>query len=138
MFDKTGFIAFVGSASGLSYANGLDNIEKAYTVDIDAELLLDQVSRDRKLEYLRRLFPGCNIRQVREFVALLEAWFAAEGSLQTAAELMFIHKNTIQYRLKRLAEVTGLDVRRPSQSTALYLAMRIFLELDADREGLVI
>ena len=104
---------------------------------IHTELVLDQVSRDRKTEYLRRIFPGCNIHQVREFVALLEAWFAAEGSLNTAADLMFIHKNTIQYRLKRLAEVSGLDVRRPSQSTALYLAMQFFQELDADRDGLV-
>ena len=104
---------------------------------IHTELVLDQVSRDRKTEYLRRIFPGCSTHQVREFVALLEAWFAAEGSLNTAADLMFIHKNTIQYRLKRLAEVSGLDVRRPSQSTALYLAMQFFQELDSDRDGLV-
>ena len=50
MFDKTGFIAFVGSASGLNYANGLENIEKAYIVDIDTELLRDQCA-----DLLRRI-----------------------------------------------------------------------------------
>ena len=105
---------------------------------LHAELLLDQISRERKAEYLRRIFPNCDIQQIREFVFLLDAWFAAEGSLHTASEIMFIHKNTIQYRLKRLAEISGLDVRRPSQSAALYLAMKFFQELDADRERLVI
>ena len=41
MFDKKGFMAFVGSNSGASYANGLDNIEKVYGVDIDAEIAQD-------------------------------------------------------------------------------------------------
>ena len=41
MFDKQGFIAFVGSNSGASYANGLENIEKIYHVDIDAEIAQD-------------------------------------------------------------------------------------------------
>lgn len=41
MFDKKGFMAFVGSNSGASYANGLENIEKVYGVDIDAEIAQD-------------------------------------------------------------------------------------------------
>jgi carbohydrate diacid regulator len=70
---------------------------------------------------------------MREFVQLLEAWFAAEGSLHIVAQSLFIHKNTIQYRLKRIAEITGLDVRRPSQAPALYLATQFFMELEAER-----
>lgn len=38
-------------------------------------------------------------------------------------------RNTMQYRLKRLAEVTGLDVRKPSQAPSLYLAMLLYLDL---------
>lgn len=55
MFDKQGFVAFVGSASGASYANGLENIEKVYSVDIDEEIdrdhaasLLVMIDEDKK------------------------------------------------------------------------------------------
>lgn len=55
MFDKKGFMAFVGSASGASYANGLENIEKVYGVDIDEEIaqdngvtLLEMIDDDKK------------------------------------------------------------------------------------------
>ena len=41
MFDKKGFMAFVGSNSGASYANGLENIEKVYSADIDEDLQKD-------------------------------------------------------------------------------------------------
>ena len=105
---------------------------------LHAELILDHISRDRKLSYLRRIFPDCTLSQMREFIYLLEAWFAAEGSLTAAAETLYIHKNTLQYRLKRLAEISGLDVRLPSQAPALYLALLFFRELDTTREGLVI
>ena len=44
--------------------------------------------------------------------------------------MMYVHKNTIQYRLARLKEITGYDVRKPSESTALYIAMRVAYDLD--------
>lgn len=42
MFDRDGFKKYVGTNSGSSYVNGLDNIEKTYGVDIDAELRKDK------------------------------------------------------------------------------------------------
>lgn len=105
---------------------------------LHAELILDHISRERKLAYLRRIFPGCAHNQMRQFISLLEAWFSAEGSLTAAAEALYIHKNTLQYRLKKLSEISGLDVRLPSQAPALYLALHFFRELDADRDELVI
>lgn len=102
------------------------------------ELILDYVSREQKINYLRTLFPDCDNGQIREYILLLDAWFAAEGSLNAVTEMMYIHKNTIQYRLKRMAEITGLDVRKPSQATSLYLALQFYLELEGEWDGLVI
>lgn len=42
MFDRDGFKKYVGTNSGSSYVNGLDNIEKFYGADIDAELQKDK------------------------------------------------------------------------------------------------
>ena len=98
--------------------------------------LLDDLSRDSKLEYLRKIFRGCSAEEVADHVALLEVFFAAEGSLQNAAQRLFIHKNTMQYRLKGLADATGLDVRKPSQAPSLYLAMLLYLDLSRGNDDL--
>lgn len=50
MFDRKGFIAHVGGNSGASYANGLENIEKTYRVDINKE-----VEHDRCADLLKRI-----------------------------------------------------------------------------------
>ena len=105
---------------------------------LNAELILDDLSRAQKGAYLRTIFRGCTLPEIREHVGLLEAYFAAEGSLQLAADRLFIHKNTLQYRLKRLAETTGLDVRKPSQAPSLYLAMLFYLDLSQTDGELVI
>ena len=55
MFDKEGYRAYVGSNSDGSYASGLKNSEKIYSVDIDAEIqkdkaahLLQRIESDKK------------------------------------------------------------------------------------------
>ncbi|MBE6932421.1 MAG: transcriptional regulator [Ruminococcaceae bacterium] len=96
---------------------------------LNAELILDHLSRDQKYSYLHKVFQGISRSDVNDYITLLKAYFAAEGSLHQAADQLFIHKNTLQYRLKRLAELTGLDVRKPSHAPSLYLAVLFYLDL---------
>lgn len=103
---------------------------------LNAELLLDHLSRNHKVAYLRKTFPGLTNQEMGEYIQLLKAYFAAEGSLQQAAERMYIHKNTLQYRLRRMAEITGLDVRKPSHAPSLYLAMLFYLDLSQSENDL--
>ena len=102
---------------------------------LNIELLMDDVSRDRKQAYLKKVFRNCGNGEIADQISLLEAFFSAEGSVQAISQALFIHKNTVQYRIKRLAELTGLDVRKTSQAPALYLAMLFYLELSRSEEG---
>lgn len=102
--------------------------------DLNIELIFDQVSPQDKLQYLRKLFPDRDSQQLREDFALLDAYFQAEGSISKAAASLYIHKNTLQYRLRQLAEMTGFDVRKPSNAPILYVALQFFRDLDSGSE----
>lgn len=97
---------------------------------LGAEMILDDVPTRRKVEFLRRVFPDRPLARLGEEMALLEAYFLTDGSLNAAAAALFIHKNTLQYRLRRLAEETGLDVRKPSDAPTLYLAMLFYRDAE--------
>lgn len=97
---------------------------------LGAEMILDDVPARRKVEFLHRVFPGRPLARLGEEMALLEAYFLTEGSLNAAAAALFIHKNTLQYRLRRLAEETGLDVRKPSDAPTLYLALLFYRDVE--------
>jgi PucR C-terminal helix-turn-helix domain/GGDEF-like domain len=58
-------------------------------------------------------------------VATLHAWLDAFGDVPTAAAAMFVHPNTFRYRLRRLTEVSGINLGDPDQRFAAMLQLRV-------------
>ena len=79
-----------------------------------------------KREYLQKIFPGCDLETLRGWLRLLEIYFEAEGSIDLASEKLFMHKNTLQYKLKKLRALTGYDVRLPSNCAVFFIALSFF------------
>jgi hypothetical protein len=55
----------------------------------------------------------------------LDAFFAAGGVLESAARELYVHPNTVRYRLRRVAEVTGLTPLDGRDAFALRMALSI-------------
>jgi hypothetical protein len=55
----------------------------------------------------------------------------AGGTMKTAASHLNVHANTIRYRMKRVADITGLDSTEARDSFVLQCAMRLGLIEDA-------
>ncbi|BBH66728.1 PucR family transcriptional regulator [Actinoplanes sp. OR16] len=58
-------------------------------------------------------------------VETLDAFFAAGGVLESAARALYVHPNTVRYRLKRVAEVTALSPFDGRDGFALRMALTI-------------
>ncbi|MFI7602444.1 PucR family transcriptional regulator [Actinoplanes sp. NPDC049681] len=57
-------------------------------------------------------------------LSTLDAWFAAGGSTAGAAERLHCHRNTVLYRLNRIAELTGRHTAHAQECAELYLGLR--------------
>jgi DNA-binding PucR family transcriptional regulator len=53
----------------------------------------------------------------------LLAWFAGHGSAKEAADRLFVHPNTVRYRLRRVQELTKRDLTDPVDIGELYVAL---------------
>ncbi|MEM1485654.1 sugar diacid recognition domain-containing protein [Oscillospiraceae bacterium PP1C4] len=100
--------------------------------DITMEVFMGDVSTLSKEEYLFKIFKGFSFEEMRYWITILEAYFVAEGSISQAAQALYIHKNTLQYKLNKLQEKTGYDVRMPSCTAMLYLATWFFKDVEND------
>ena len=60
-----------------------------------------------------------------ELVASLRAWCRSSFDVPAAAAALHVHPNTLRYRLKRAAELSGLDLARPRQLLALQLLLEV-------------
>ncbi len=61
-----------------------------------------------------------------ELVATLRAYLDAFGDVNAASARVHVHTNTFRYRLKRLVEISGLDLTDPDARLTVMLQMRIF------------
>lgn len=58
-------------------------------------------------------------------VETLEAWFAANCSPKEASALLQVHRNTVLYRLERIADITGQNLEDPDVRLRLHLALYV-------------
>ncbi len=96
---------------------------------INMEIFLGEIADMTKLEYIRRIFRDCTTEEIARWIDVLDTYYACEGSLNETAQKLFIHKNTLQYRLRQLAEKTGYDPRSIRFSSLYYNAIHFYHDL---------
>jgi DNA-binding PucR family transcriptional regulator len=74
---------------------------------------------------LRQDVYGGLVRAGGELLETLDAFFAASSVLEGTARALFVHPNTVRYRLKRIGEVTGFSPLQPREAYALRVALTV-------------
>lgn len=57
------------------------------------------------------------------YIDTLRAWLQAQGDLTVAASRLAVHPNTVRYRLRKMTEVTNLELDRPDTRLAMIIAL---------------
>lgn len=79
---------------------------------------------DRPTGPVARLF-AYDAEHNTNLVDTLRAWLDAFGDVMAAATSLYIHPNTFRYRLRRLSEVSGIDLTDPESRFAAMLQLRV-------------
>jgi DNA-binding PucR family transcriptional regulator len=59
-----------------------------------------------------------------QLLETLSAYMECNGNISEVAAFLHVHKHTVRYRLRRVTDLTGLDVTRFEDAAQLYLAVR--------------
>lgn len=89
-------------------------------------LFVDEVPRATREEYVKRIFAFLTDEEIEKWVHLLEVFYRCEGSITETANELFVHKNTLQYQLKKLASITGYDPRNLSSAGLYQTAIKFY------------
>ena len=91
-----------------------------------AERLLNAVSPGERARLRKELFtPETRKMLTREMMETIDAFFRNDLNLSTTAREMFIHRNTLIYRLDKIRKVTGYDLRHFRDAVAFRLLSRL-------------
>jgi carbohydrate diacid regulator len=67
-----------------------------------------------------------NSEEIEDYQELLQTFVKNNGSIKKTSEEYYIHKNTLQYRLNKLKDITGYDPRTIEGIVVLYIAFLIY------------
>ena len=92
--------------------------------EVSLEFLVDSIPPSIRQDLAELVFSGCSEQERREIRDLVLLYFRSGGSVRDMAQALYVHKNTVQYRLQRVQEKTGYSVRDPRGAVLLYFACR--------------
>lgn len=96
-----------------------------YYRELDLGLIINNIPDDVALEYTSKVFHNLKENDIKEYKELLDCFIKHNGSIKATSQELYIHKNTLQYRLNKLKELTGYDPRRIDGIIVLYLSFLI-------------
>lgn len=91
--------------------------------DLDIGLLLEDILDDTKANFVNKIFKNMDKDERSKSIEILIKYFENNGSINKTADELFLHKNTLQYRLNKIKKLTGYDPRVIEDMVVLYLAV---------------
>lgn len=84
-------------------------------------LLLDRTEPALKKELHQLILQ--DFRDDEEFIHMIEVLLESNLNISVAAKNLYMHRNSLQYRIDKFYEKTGIDVRDFRQALTVYLAI---------------
>ena len=89
--------------------------------ELDYELICGNISDSVKKNYLSKTVNKLNDVQIN----ILKVYFEEDMSLQKTADRLFMHKNSLQYKLNTIANISGYNPRKFKDAVVLYTAVKL-------------
>ncbi len=119
------------SLAALHYAQNVSKEVAGYD-SLGIHFLTQQLPTSAKAEYIKHFSSRIPETKLEECLQLISAYFKYNGSLLKMSEALFLHKNTLQYKLNKLQEYTGVDIRNTTGCASYFVFLTIYQELEKE------
>ncbi|MBS4534777.1 helix-turn-helix domain-containing protein [Clostridium sp. D2Q-14] len=114
--------SYIKASDALKWSFLVTKKEVAYYDEMDLEILLNNIPSNYIYEYTNKILKGLTQSESNEYGKILELYEKHNGSIKRISEELFIHKNTLQYKINKLYKMTGYDMRKLRDFTVLRTA----------------
>lgn len=90
------------------------------------EKLIHHIPEAEKSGFLERVLKRLDVVLDSETMTTLEQFFALDCNVSETAKKLYIHRNTLLYRLDKFKQETGLDVRTFNDAVLVKIAMLLY------------
>lgn len=90
--------------------------------DMEIYCILSNIISEETRNFSRKIL---NKITNKEILSTLNIYYECNADIEKTAARLYVHKNTIKYRLQRVTELTGFDLKNHDENFKLYLAVLI-------------
>lgn len=92
--------------------------------ELTLEIVLSTVNKETREEFLSKTISTLS----EDEISLIKTYFEYNMSLAKTCEHLFLHKNTLQYKLNHIYQKCGFNPRHFLDAVVLYLAVILYLK----------
>ena len=93
---------------------------------MDLELLFMNLKKSNVETFKKKCLKNFSLKEIKEFSGILSVYEKFNGSITKTSEELFMHKNTLQYKLAKIKKISGYDPRNLRDFTILSLAFKLW------------
>ncbi len=110
----------------LKFSDTFSISESIFEYDkIDLELLFMNLGKFQTETFKEKVLKNFSKKELDEFSNILMFYEKFNGSITKTSEKLFMHKNTLQYKLSKIKRLSGYDPRVLRDFTVLSLAFKL-------------
>lgn len=94
--------------------------------ELQLEKLVHLIPDAEKTSFLERVLKRLDVAFDSEMITTLEHFFQLDCNVSETAKKLYIHRNTLLYRLDKFKQETGLDVRTFNHAVLVKIAMLLY------------
>jgi len=124
--------SFKEAMQALDVGTKLEGAGNIYHInDLGIGRILAEIKKDTQEEIIKKTFYSVkDIKKKKINETLLEtlkAFFDNNLSISKTAQAIYVHRNTLLYRLRRVKEITGLDPKKFDDAVQLRIALKMMI-----------
>ncbi|WP_411170121.1 CdaR family transcriptional regulator [Clostridium sp. MB05] len=100
--------------------------------DYDLKLLMKGISKEFKTRYIKTYFPTLfqgEDKITEDMIKTIKVYFTNNMRVSETSKVMYVHRNTITYRLNKFKLLYDVDLTKPYECTKIYLAILIYEDI---------
>ena len=121
--------AYLQAQKALQSSLRMQKVPIKFYDEINMEIFADEIPDAAKLQYIHRIFRGYDSTALEKTIAMLEIFYEEDGSITKTAARLFIHKNTLQQHLRKIAVRTSYDPRSLRDSAVFYITIYFYRDI---------
>ncbi|WP_342434706.1 helix-turn-helix domain-containing protein [Paenibacillus sp. FSL H7-0442] len=97
-----------------------------FSWELHLERLLNRISKEQRVLFLEQVMKSSVILEDSETMATLDIFFQLDCNVSETAKRLYVHRNTLIYRLDKIKQETGLDVRTFNDAVLVKLYLLLY------------